>query len=359
MPEPTSLPDVEETIDSPSAIVLFVKQEADVVLNQSRRRSQRSLSMLNAIVLGMARMYGQKEIILTSPGFIPRNLQEEVNHVIDRALSAQIVISSLDPKGVALLMPALDVSSNVDPTLINAMNSYASSRELYASAVLAQIAEETGGDFFHHNNDLKLGFEQLVDEPVSYTLAFAPRNLDGKFHKLQVKLKQSKGTVQARRGYFALNGAEEEVATNRGTVSDADAQAQEHIREAVLSKAELQEIPVVLAARLSEGKDQKRDLTLIAHLDAAPLHFHKDGNHNLNTVTFVFAVFDEKDNLLISQRRRAMVNVLDAQLPGLVKTGVVADMTFNLKPGIYRIREVVADSVEHRMTTFSKSVKIP
>ena len=129
--------------------------------SQSWQRSQRSIGMLNAIVLGMARMYGQKEIILTSPGFIPRNLQDEVNHVIDRALNSQIVISSLDPKGVALLMPEVDVTSNFDPKFISLMNSFAGSRELYATAVLAQVAEETGGDFFHHNNDLNAGFARL------------------------------------------------------------------------------------------------------------------------------------------------------------------------------------------------------
>ena len=54
-----------------------------------------------------------------------------------------------------------------------------------------------------------------------------------------------------------------------------------------------------------------------------------------------------------------MVNVLDAQLPELFKAGVDANMTFQLKPGIYRIREVVTDSEERHMTTFSKNVKIP
>jgi hypothetical protein len=38
---------------------------------------------------------------------------------------------------------------------------------------------------------------------------------------------------------------------------------------------------------------------------------------------------------------------------------VDADMTFSLKPGIYRIREVVADSEEHRMATFTRNVQIP
>ena len=60
-----------------------------------------------------------------------------------------------------------------------------------------------------------------------------------------------------------------------------------------------------------------------------------------------------------SQQRHATMNTPDAQLPDLFKRGIDADMTFHLKPGTYRIREVVTESEDHRMTTFTKNVKIP
>jgi hypothetical protein len=76
-------------------------------------------------------------------------------------------------------------------------------------------------------------------------------------------------------------------------------------------------------------------------------------------VTFVIAVFDQKENLIEAQKRRAKVNVLDGQLPGLFKLGVYVNLTFQLKPGIYWVREVVTDSEENKMTTLSRSVTIP
>ena len=73
--------------------------------------------------------------------------------------------------------------------------------------MLAQVAEGTGGEFFHNNNDLKAGFGRLAGSPGSYILAFAPKDLkpDGKFHQLKVTLaeKESAYSIQARRGYFA------------------------------------------------------------------------------------------------------------------------------------------------------------
>jgi hypothetical protein len=114
-----------------------------------------------------------------------------------------------------------------------------------------------------------------------------------------------------------------------------------------------------LSAQVAEEKGGTRAVSLFVHLDTTPLHFHKIGDRNVNTVTFVSAVFDQDGKLIDSQQRRAAVSILDAQLPDLFKHGIDADMTFHLKPGIYRIREVVTDSEEHRMTSFTKKVKIP
>ena len=200
---------------------------------------------------------------------------------------------------------------------------------------------------------------------MSYVLAFAPSEVkpDGKFHALKVNLveKQKGLSVQARRGYFApRNEADAEAEAKRQAAFDAESQAQEQLREAILSKTDSQQLPVGMGGKLSEGQSGgTRELSLIAHLDAKPLHFQKEGEHNLNTVTFVFAIFDQKENLVTSQLRQAFVSVLDTQLPELFKVGVDMSMSFQLKPGIYRIREVVTDSQDHHLSAVSRQIQVP
>jgi hypothetical protein len=320
-------------------------------------------------------MPGQRSVILVSPGFLSQAEQFQVDRLIDQALRSQVVISSLDPKGLAVIMREFDASqSNIpatNPLLLQAGRRNESERELVATVVLADVAYGTGGEFFHNSNDLKAGFGALAGSPVYYILAFTPSDmkLDGKFHSLKVTLadKQQGLTIQARRGYFApKNGNEaapestvaKAAASEIGT-SDPEAKTQEEIREAVLSKSDIAQLPVGLDTKLSEGQGETRELALSAHLDGSSLHFHKDGEHNLNTVTFVFAVFDQKENLLNAQLRRAKVNIVDAQVPSFSKNGVDMHLTFQLKPGTYRIREVVSDSEDHHMTTLSRSVTIP
>lgn len=71
---------------------------------------------------------------------------------------------------------------------------------------IKKLAEETGGSFFELKKTDELGptFTRVVQELHSlYTIGFNPANLDGKEHKLEVRMKQPGMTARARRSYVA------------------------------------------------------------------------------------------------------------------------------------------------------------
>ena len=76
------------------------------------------------------------------------------------------------------MMREADVSGGYTPGIesgvIAAQHAMDWQREAVASNVLAEVAEGTGGEFFHNNNDLQAGLGALAGSPVYYTLAFAP-----------------------------------------------------------------------------------------------------------------------------------------------------------------------------------------
>jgi VWFA-related protein len=338
------------------------------IVNQGQVLAQANLQVLEQVVKNISRMPGERTVILVSPGFISRNEMSHMDRIIDQALRSQVVISSLNPKGLAVLMREGDATQKNMPSstggAIRAVHDTDSDREFVATTVLADVARGTGGEFFYNSNDLKAGFGALSGSSVYYILAFAPKDTkpDGKFHTLKVTLAENqKGfRIQARRGYFALKGQEQgELQVKGATYSDTAPQLQDRIQAAVLSKTDVAQLPVELSTKLSESHGETHELSLLTRLDAKSLHFQKEGDHNLNTVTFVFAVFDQKENLIEAQQRRARVNVLDGQLPDLFKLGVYVNLTFQLKPGTYWVREVVVDSEENKMTALSRSVSIP
>lgn len=71
---------------------------------------------------------------------------------------------------------------------------------------LPRIAAETGGGYFEliRGADLPATFARVADElHRQYALGFQPSKLDGKHHRLEVKVKRAGLTARARRGYVA------------------------------------------------------------------------------------------------------------------------------------------------------------
>lgn len=344
-------------------LVNMIRMMARKVVFQTEMQARANFSQLDRLVDYVAKMPGRKTIILVSPGFLANDEQDELDRIVDHAIREQVVISALDPRGLAPPKES-DASRAYISGRPGSAERLNSQREIAASDVLSQVAQDTGGEYFRNNNDLKSGFSTLSGAPVYYMLAFVPSNLkaDGKFHPLKVELaqKQKGFDLQARRGYFApKNKGEAEKEANRQAELNSETQTEQQIREAIASKTDTRQFPVTLNGKLSEGLNGIRDLSLIAHVDTKPLHFQKDGKLNSNTLTFAFAIFDEKETLITSQEKGVKVGVTDTQLADLLRDGINMSMDFHLKPGTYRIREVVMDSEEHHLTAISTRISVP
>ena len=71
---------------------------------------------------------------------------------------------------------------------------------------LRKIADETGGGYFELKRTAELAptFTRVAQELHSqYALGFEAKQLDGRVHKLTVKMKQPGMTARARRSYVA------------------------------------------------------------------------------------------------------------------------------------------------------------
>jgi len=79
-------------------------------------------------------------------------------------------------------------------------------REQKPDEGLAKIAAESGGGYFEleSTNDLGATFARVADElHRQYAMGFSPEKLDGKTHKLEVRVKRAGMMARARRSYVA------------------------------------------------------------------------------------------------------------------------------------------------------------
>jgi hypothetical protein len=97
----------------------------------------------------------------------------------------------------------------------------------------------------------------------------------------------------------------------------------------------------------------------MTQLDVRPIHFRREGNRNVCTLTFVSTIFDRDGNWVTGQQQQAQLNLLDSTLRDMLTTGAVMRTTYHLAPCTYLLREVVTESEDHHLTAVSRHIEIP
>jgi VWFA-related protein len=184
----------------------MAKASAQQQVAASDLQSQAVLRAFRNTLSKLAATPGQHILVLVSPGFVTPGREQDFTQLIDRALRANVIISTLDARGLFNLDSSVaDVRPGVDVAISKIQ--YRRESAAASSDVLASLAEGTGGNFFHNDNNMDEGFKRTIAAPeFSYVLGFSPADLkpDGSFHNLNVTLKSpEKLTVQARKGYYA------------------------------------------------------------------------------------------------------------------------------------------------------------
>ena len=338
----------------------IVREMATQLFNVSQEDSRMALRVLNDVVRRMAPLPGQRSLVLVSPGFLTPQLEYDYGQLIDKALHAQVVISSLDARGLYVTVPGGDASQEgrTEISLPGQGNLPASRAMLDVdsasteSQILAVLAYSTGGVFFQNNNDMDEGFGRVSGTPeFYYILGFTPQNLksDGSFHNLKVTFtNHQKYDVQARRGYYAprkdVNAAEE---------------AKQEIQDEVFSSEELHDLPVALHTEFFKPSDDCAKLTVLARVDVKRLHYKQANDRNSNELTLVTAVFDRNGNFLQANQKLLQMHWKNETLQAKLGSGITLKTSFDVKPGRYLVRVVARDAEQQVMSAENGAVEIP
>lgn len=325
----------------------FARRELEL----GNQEIQVSLDTLHDVVRRIATMPGQRIIILVSPGFMNINALTQQSEIADRAVHSGVIINALDPAGLYTTMTDASEQRSPSPYIAAPMMQSHITEQQVNRDVLADLADATGGSFFHNNNDLNEGFRRLAEEPeFSYLLGFSPENLktDGKYHKIKVTLKPpAEGAVQARKGYYAPNGN-----------VDASEQAKAAIQDAVFSQEEVSELPVQLHTQFFKPDEENAKLSVLVHMDVRRFHFLKADGRNNDDVTVVSAVFDRNGNFISGTQKVLQLHLKDETLESRLNSGVTLKSSFDVKPGRYIVRLVVRDA-DGQLAAQSSAVEIP
>jgi VWFA-related protein len=188
----------------------MVRSAANNALVAGDQDTRSGLAAIREYVRKMAALPGQRTLIVVSPGFLSEGSEamSEKAHILDLAAQSQVTINTLDTRQ---LYATEGNASEHGPGSAMAMQTGYDSESRSESAardqsVMAELADGSGGTYFHNSNDLEAGFKYLASAPeyvYMLDLSLDPAKMDGSYHRLTVKVKGSGLRIQARRGYFA------------------------------------------------------------------------------------------------------------------------------------------------------------
>lgn len=339
----------------------MTQQAQQLALNTSQRAASSGDAQteyvyrhLEEVIRRLSAMPGQRILALVSPGFILTTMTLESSDLVDRANRANIVINTIDARG--LYTPDL-LGDIADPPhdsrrAAGYKSSYRIASQMAQADILAQLADGTGGTFFHNRNDVDEGLRQAVAAPaVSYLIGFSPQNLkiDGHYHTLKVAMtSKQKYTVQARHGYFAPR-----------TIADPVEAAKQEIQEALFSQDEIHDLPVELQTQFFKKDEAQARLAVLTHVDVKGIRFRKNAGRNLDNLTVATAIFDENGNFVTGGEKIVEMRLLDKTFDRLCHSGFTLKSSFDIKPGTYLVRLVVRDAEGSQMAARNGAVNIP
>jgi VWFA-related protein len=161
---------------------------------------------LKGYVRQMAKLPGQRQMILVSPGLVDFELltQDAGSELIGLAAQSNVTISALDARGLYSAFPDATNRGTDEPMKPPLQALYMRTEGAIAQMSMAALAGGTGGNFYNKCNDLEAGFKALTQLPeYVYELELSVDDVkpDGTYHPLKVKVDRKDVQVQARLAY--------------------------------------------------------------------------------------------------------------------------------------------------------------
>ena len=260
------------------------------------------------------------------------NLQEQLRWMTDLFRRSDCVIHAVDVGGL-----------KADPEAASGPDGRSTESSLF------EIANPTGGEVFHNDNDFHTQLTRLIARTnLVYVLAFKPEQMgrEGRYHELRVKAKVSGAHVLARAGYYekktfrALSPLERnllaaDIIANEVPVSDITARV----------------FPVPVPA--AEG------LAAVPVLIEVPGDQFLAGQKGGHAVAEFYAyAHDSEDRLRDFFAQTASVD-LAVSRERLQKGGLKYYGQLTLAPGQYRLRVLVRNAETGRMGLAVESLHVP
>jgi VWFA-related protein len=275
----------------------------------------------------------------------------QVQDAITAAARANVNFFTIDPRGlVGMTTDYIELAGgdmatmqagNSDPqTAMNGRQMFLDEMRISQNS-LRTLADETGGFAAINKNSFSSAFDRIVQANSRYyVMGYYPPThpRDGKFHKIQVRVKRPGLTVVARKGYGSPRGkTPEEKRRDDDAKRAADSKkggadnTSPQLRDALNSPMQQAGLTFSVQAAPFRGADKKTSVALAIEIDGAHLRFTPQNNN---------AVFADKIEL-------SLFSINEQAKP---QDGIRSEVDLTLKPETYQRVQAVGLRLNPRVS---------
>ena len=253
---------------------------------------------------------------------------------VSAAIRGNVTIYGIDPRGLTLGDDLMEIGGLPEDPSLNLGTGSMSDEVRRAQDSLRTLSDETGGFAIVNANDLGAGFDRIVRENSRYyVLGYEPKNgrADGRFRKVDVRVKRPGLTAVARRGY---------VAPRREDLRRAEAteDAAPELRALLESPIPVAGLPLASSIATFRGASGKASALVTLEVGSDALTFKEsDGLHRDRVDTAVLALaMDGKTTG--GEQRSIELRLKPETLAHVRQHGFRTLSRVELAPGRYQVR---------------------
>jgi VWFA-related protein len=282
-------------------------------------------------------------------------IMQATQDAIAAATRANVAIYGVDSRGLGAgtddLIDIQDMPT--DPTLNLGTTAFYNEVRM-GQDNLRVLSSETGGFAIVNQNDFATGFERLVaDNSAYYLIGYYSSNerRDGRYRKIEVKVRQPGLTVRARKGYVAARG--------RADADKGDGKTPPELRAALVSPLPSSGLPLALSAAVFKGGDNKGAVVLSTLIAARDLPLTESNGTFNNKLEVVVSASDYAGKAYPSDRSTLSLGLKPDSVPRLRAGGFRVLNQIDLPPGRYQLRVAVLEENTKRAGSVVYDLDVP
>ncbi|MBZ5621837.1 MAG: VWA domain-containing protein [Acidobacteriia bacterium] len=319
--------------------------------------TDRQLAALQTAVNTLGSLNEKKSLIYFASGLTLQGVdnQAQMRSATNAAARANVSLYPIDARGLVAQAPLGDASmaSPGGLGMYSGRGALAMQTRFQRSQdTMYSLAADTGGKALFDVNDLSLGIVNAQKANSSYYIIgyyTTNANLDGKFRRINISLKELTVNLDYRKGYFAGKVF--------GKFTTADKERQ--LEDALMMGDPITDLTIQMEVNYFQLNRAEYYVPVVMKIPGRELALARRGGAERTVIDFIGEIKDDYGATVQNIRDKVDIKLSGATAAQWAKVPIEYDTGYTLLPGTYSIKVLARDDETGRIGTYMNKFVVP